>query len=193
MRIVGGTLKGRALKAPKGHDVRPTSDRVRESIFNILTNGNPARAMASEMDDAQVLDVFAGTGAMGLEALSRGAASVLFLDNSGPSLAVVTDNAAALGVVKQCRTLKLDASRLGQPPRLLSQPASLAFLDPPYGQGLALPALLGLARYGWLAPHAVVVVETESSAPFDPPPGYVALDARKYGAALVTFLKVANG
>jgi len=188
MRIVGGALKGRSLKAPKGYDVRPTSDRARESIFNILTNRKPACDLA----DIQVLDVFAGTGALGLEALSRGAASALFLDNSGPSLAVVTDNAANLGVVRQCRTLKLDATRLGPPPRLLSQPAALAFLDPPYGQGLALPALLGLARHGWLAPDAVVVVETESSAPFDPPPGYTALDVRRYGAALVTFLKVAN-
>lgn len=188
MRIVGGTLKGRALKAPKGGDVRPTADRVRESIFNILINGKPA----CDVTDVQVLDVFAGTGALGLEAVSRGAASALFLDNSGPSLAVVTDNAAALGVVRQCRTLKLDAARLGSPPRLLSQPAALAFLDPPYGKGLALPALLGLARHGWLAPGAVVVVETESSAPFEPPPGYAALDARTYGAALVTFLTVDN-
>jgi len=186
MRIVGGSLKGRALKTLKGHDIRPTSDRARESIFNILTNGKPAVDLAG----AYVLDVFAGTGALGLEAISRGATSAMFLDNSGASLALVKDNAAALGVVRQCQTMKLDAGRLGTPPRLLRQPATVAFLDPPYGQGLAAPALLSLSRYGWLGSGAVVVVETESSAPFGPPPGYEVLDARTYGAALITFLKL---
>lgn len=185
MRIVGGSLKGRALKAPKGRDIRPTSDRVRESIFNILSNGKPA----ADLRGAHVLDVFAGTGALGLEAISRGAASVLFVDNNAPALALVKDNAAALSVARQCQTLKLDADKLAAPPRVLKKPAGVAFLDPPYGQGLTAPALLSLSRYGWLDPGAVVVVETESSAPFDPPPGYTALDARTYGAALVTFLK----
>lgn len=187
MRIVGGSLKGRTLKAPKGRDVRPTSDRARESIFNILINGKPA----VDLSGVSVLDVFAGTGALGFEALSRGAASAMFLDNSGVSLALIKDNAAALGVVKQCRTLKLDAARLGPPPRLLAEPASVAFLDPPYGLGLAGPALLSLARFPWLAPDATVVVETESSQPFEVPPGYELVDSRGYGAALISFLKKA--
>lgn len=107
------------------------------------------------------------------------------------SLALIKDNAAALGVVKQCRTLKLDAARLGPPPRLLAEPASVAFLDPPYGLGLAGPALLSLARFPWLAPDATVVVETESSQPFEVPPGYELVDSRGYGAALISFLKKA--
>lgn len=184
MRIVGGALKGRTIRAPKGRDVRPTSDRARESIFNILTNGKPA----TDLHGASVLDVFAGTGALGLEALSRGAETALFIDSGGLSLALVKDNAAALGVVKQCQTLKLDASRLGPPPRLLKQPADVAFLDPPYNQGLAMPALISLVRFNWIKSGATVVVETESSAPFDLPPGYELVDSRTYGAALVSFL-----
>ncbi len=186
MRIVGGILKGRALKAPKGKDVRPTSDRARESIFNILVSGKAA----CDLDGAQVLDVFAGTGALGLEALSRGASDVMFIDHAGPSLAVIKDNAAALGVIKQCRTLKLDAAKLGPPPRLLERPADVVFLDPPYNQGLEKQALLGLARHGWIKPGAIVVVETDQSVPFEAPPGYVKLDERTYGAALVTFLRL---
>jgi len=166
--------------------MRPTSDLARESIFNILTNGKPAIDLA----DTYVLDVFAGTGALGLEAISRGAVSAMFLDNNGASLELVKDNAAALGVVFQCQSMKLDAGRLGTPPRLLRQPANVAFLDPPYGQELAAPALLSLAWHGWLRSGAVVVVETESSAPFGPPPGYETLDARTYGAALITFLRL---
>lgn len=185
MRIVGGSLKGRTLKTLKGQGIRPTSDRARESVFNILSNGKPNVNLTGMV----VLDMFAGTGALGLEALSRGAKSALFLDNNGPSLALVKDNAVALGVIRQCQTLKLDAGRLGPPPRMLKQPAGLAFLDPPYGLGLAAPALRALARYGWLDPGAVMVVETESSAPFDPLPGYEVLDARTYGAALITFFK----
>lgn len=185
MRIVGGALKGRTIGAPKGRDVRPTSDRARESIFNILTNGKPA----TDLQGAMVLDVFAGTGALGLEAVSRGAATALFIDNGGPSLALVKDNAVALGLVKQCQTLKLDAARLGPPPRMLKQAADVAFLDPPYEQGLATPALIALSRYNWIKPGATVVVETESSEPFDVPSGYTLIDQRTYGAALVSFLE----
>ena len=186
MRVVGGVLKGRVLKAPKGSRVRPTSDRARESIFNILTNGKPA----ADLEDSIVLDVFAGTGALGLEAISRGAGTALFLDNNGLSLALVKENAVSLGVFKQCQTLKVDITRLGAPPRMLPEPADIAFLDPPYELGLAAPTLLSLSRFAWLKPGAIVVVETEVSTPFDVPFGYTLLDNRTYGAAQVSFLRI---
>ncbi len=189
MRIVGGLLKGRVLKTLKGRDIRPTSDRARESVFNILSNGKPA----VDMTGAVVLDVFAGTGALGLEALSRGARFAMFIDNNDASLALVKDNAVALGVIGQCQMLKLDAGRLGPSPRMHERPADVVFLDPPYGQGLAEPALLSLAQHGWLTPGAVLIVETEKSVSIGPLPGYGVLDVRNYGAALITFFRWQSG
>ncbi|MEQ8666959.1 MAG: 16S rRNA (guanine(966)-N(2))-methyltransferase RsmD [Rhodospirillales bacterium] len=186
MKIVAGRFRGRTLEAPKGRDVRPTSSRVREAVFNILENGKPALDLAGIV----VLDLFAGTGALGFEALSRGAVRAIFLDRAAEPLALIRRNAGRLGIPDECVTLKLDSSKLGPPPRV-APAADLAFLDPPYGLGLVEPALLGLARNGWLNDGAVVVCETPARTDVGRVSGYEVLDVRDYGAARVTFLSFA--
>jgi 16S rRNA (guanine966-N2)-methyltransferase len=181
MRISGGSLRGRILAAPKGRDVRPTSDKVRQAVFNILLKyGLP--------EGAQVLDLCCGTGALGLEALSRGAAFATFIDKSAESLAACHRNIEALGLAAQARALRRDAHRPGPlPPG--AAPAELLFLDPPYKLDI-IPDALGALAQGWLAPGAVCVVECGSGgeAPA-PPPGYEALDTRAYGASRILFLR----
>ena len=186
MRIVGGELKGRAIHAPRGGDVRPTSDRAREAVFNILLNGKPG----VDFEGITVLDVFAGTGALGLEALSRGAVRSVFIDSSVASLAALKENVKALKMEARCLTLKIDSAHIARRPFAVEEPASLVFLDPPYGQELEGPALAALAKHGWLAPDAVIVVETTAKEPFEAPQGFSLIDSRKYGAALVTFLRL---
>jgi len=189
VRIVGGTYRGRRLQAPAGDDVRPTSDRVRESIFNVLTHG--LDDWPGEVEGTSVVDLFCGTGALGLEALSRGAAHVTLLDRSGPVLAVTRKN-AALGIEagKRITLLKMDATQLAPPPRIAEAPCGVAFLDPPYGQGLISPALGGLKNRGWLAPGGLAVVEAGAEEELITPPGFSLLDARTYGAAKVVFLQL---
>ena len=190
MRIVGGRFRGKKLQAPREWDGRPTSDRTRESIFNILAHGieggDPAGDGAGGLG---VLDLFCGTGALGLEALSRGADRAVFIDADPVALRAVKANAGAMGLARAIVALSLDATRLAPPPRLVRAPFDLAFLDPPYHQDLAAPALLALAQRGWLAPGAVVVLE--QAADEKPPalPAFEALDNRTYGAAQVTFLR----
>ena len=190
MRIVGGRLRGRALAAPlqkskDGREMRPTADRVRESVFNILAHGIDD----FDFEDTTVIDVFAGTGALGLEAMSRGCGHGVFIDNDARALACVRKNAGPLGLGRDVTMLKLDAARLATPPRAAKTPAALAFLDPPYEQGLLSPALLGLKDKGWLAEGAVVVYEVAAKEEFDAPKGFEAVDERTYGAARVVFLK----
>lgn len=185
MRIVGGRHRGRPLRAPGGRDLRPTSDRAREAIFNILAHGMED----FELDGASVVDVFAGTGALGLEALSRGAAHATFIDDDGRAMRAVRGNAAALGERGAVTLLTLDAARLPPPPLAAQAPCGLAFLDPPYGAGLAAPALEGLAARGWIAPGAVCVVELAAREPFAPPATFTAVDERTYGPARVVFLR----
>jgi 16S rRNA (guanine966-N2)-methyltransferase len=185
MRIVGGRHRGRPLRAPGGRDSRPTSDRAREAIFNILAHGMED----FELDGASVVDVFAGTGALGLEALSRGAAHATFIDDDGRAMGCVRGNAAALGERGAVTLLTLDAARLPPPPLAARAPCALAFLDPPYGAGLAAAALEGLAGRGWIAPGAVCVVELAAPEPFTPPPAFEAVDERTYGPARVVFLR----
>ncbi len=190
MRIVGGSLKGRTLKAParntpKGRELRPTADRVRESLFNVLAHG----AGGIELEGLTVIDVFAGTGALGLEAMSRGAGHGVFIDNDGAALAFVRKNAGALGVGRQVTMLRLDAARLPPPPRIAKTPGGLAFLDPPYEQGLVPPALLGLKDKGWLAEGAVAVAEVAAKEALEPPKGFEIFDERPYGAARLVFLR----
>ncbi len=190
MRIVGGRLRGRTLAAPpmdkkRGQDLRPTADRVRESVFNILAHGMGGL----DFDGATVIDVFAGTGALGLEAMSRGCGHGVFIDNDASALALVRKNAGPLGVGRDVTVLKLDATRMPPPPRAAKTPAALAFLDPPYEQGLVTPALLGLKDKGWLAEGAVVVSEVAAKEDFVPPRGFTVADERTYGAARVVFLK----
>ena len=184
MRIVGGRHRGRRLAAPGGCDARPTADRVREAVFNLLAHG----AASVDVIDAAVVDVFAGSGALGLEALSRGAGRATFIDSDGRAITAIRRNAANLGEARNVALFRLDAGRLPPPPRIAGAPLHLAFLDPPYGSGLAPPALTGLAGRGWIAEGSVAVVEVGAREPFAPPPAFRVLDERTYGAARVVFL-----
>jgi 16S rRNA (guanine966-N2)-methyltransferase len=184
MRIVGGSHRGRRLSAPPGQTVRPTSDRAREAVFNILSHG----AFAAEglpFADMAVLDAFAGTGALGLEALSRGAAEAVFIENDRAALAALRANIMALGETARTQIIAGDATR---PPRGILA-CAVAFLDPPYRSGLASPALSALAAAGWLASEALAVVEIGAREPFSPPPAFVQIDERVYGAARLVFLR----
>src|SRR3982074_1855850 len=150
MRIVGGRLRGRPLAAPTSQAIRPTADRLRESLFNILVH-----AYGDPIADARVLDLFAGTGALGLEALSRGAAFALFVDDGAEARALLRENVAALGLGGATRIFRRDATNLGAAHPL--EPFSLAFLDPPYGRGLAEQALVSARGGGWLSSSGLVV------------------------------------
>ena len=184
MRIVGGIHRGRPLKAPPGRDLRPTSERAREALFNILSHG-----MAGvDFDGASVLDVFAGTGALGLEALSRGADHATFIDNNAAALQCVRQNADALGERNRSTLIRMDAARLPPPPLAAQAPCALAFLDPPYGTALAVPALLALATQGWITAGTLCVVEMAAKEPLPTPDPFQILDERTYGAARLVFL-----
>ena len=183
MRIIAGKHRHRPLLAPEGRAVRPTSDRARESVFDILAHGR-----FSEQDaclDAMVLDAFAGTGAFGLEALSRGARHVVFIEKDRDARAALQKNIAALGETAHTAIINGDATR---PPRATGA-CSLVFLDPPYGEGLAAPALKALAQSGWLADGALVVVEIAAKEDLASPEGFEPLDERRYGAAKFVFLR----
>jgi 16S rRNA (guanine966-N2)-methyltransferase len=185
MRIVAGKHRGRPLQSPQGGAVRPTSDRARESLFNILEHGKLATGGLSPVREAVVLDAFCGTGALGLEALSRGAASAVFLDSDNGALRLARDNAQSLGESGRSQFMQGDARK---PPRARA-PCTLVFLDPPYGEDLATPALEGLANAGWFAPAAIAVVETATHDTVNAPPGFEAVDERRYGKAKLTFLR----
>lgn len=186
MRIVSGDLRGRKLQAPSGKELRPTSDRARESIFNILSYGEPA----VDLEGVSIVDVFAGTGALGLEALSRGAAHASFIDVHRTSLKYVGDNAAQLGVWKKITLLKFDARKLAPPPRAAKAPCTVAFLDAPYNLDLTIPALQGLINKGWVKAGSICVVEMEQENVLEPPRGYRLIEDRNYGAAQIYFLEV---
>jgi 16S rRNA (guanine966-N2)-methyltransferase len=185
MRIVAGALRGRPLVAPKGHLVRPTSDRARQAIFNLLEHA----AWAPRLDGARVLDLFAGSGAMGLEAMSRGAAYCRFVELSEDAAAAIRTNAARLDLAACTAVDRRDATRLGARPN--GQPTfDLVFVDPPYGEGLGEAALAGLEAGRWLGPEAVVVLErSRREAAESAPPGYGLLDERVWGAARISFLR----
>jgi 16S rRNA (guanine966-N2)-methyltransferase len=182
MRIVGGRLRGRALAGPKTQAIRPTSDRLRESLFNIL-----AHAYGDPVSGARVLDLFAGTGALGLEALSRGAAFALFVDDGTDARALQRANVEALGLGGVARIFRRDATRLG--PAHPVEPFGLAFLDPPYGKGLAEQALVSARDGGWLLPDALVVVEEAKDAAFTAPEGFTELERRSYDDTELVFLR----
>ncbi len=189
MRIVGGRHRGRTLSAPPGRDVRPTAGRVRESLFNVLEHGHAIPGGGSPLTGGAVLDAFAGTGAMGLEALSRGAARAFFIENAAPALAALRANIAACREQAQCEILQADATR---PPRAPTA-CAVVFLDPPYRSALAAPALAGLAAAGWLAAGAMCTVELAAGEDFTPPNGFEQIDERRYGAARIVFLNFAGG
>lgn len=180
MRIVGGSWRGRKLASLGGGDaaahLRPTSDRVREALFNILIN-----AHGDPVTGAHVLDLFAGTGALGLEALSRGAASAVFVDDGRKALGLLRANID--GLQAEAEILRRDATRLGASARVFD----LVFLDPPYGKGLGARALAAAREGGWLAPGAVVV--WEEGSPQDVPQGFERLDVRVYGDTHILILR----
>ena len=163
--------------------MRPTSERAREALFNILAHGRFAPAPVFE--DARVLDVFAGTGAFGLEALSRGARFATFIEKDRDARDALAANIKALGEASRTRLLAVDATA---PPRS-DGPYDLVFLDPPYRSDLAAPALEALARTGWLSPDALVIVELEARSDFEPPASFEALEERRYGAGRLVFLR----
>ncbi|MGB8278101.1 MAG: 16S rRNA (guanine(966)-N(2))-methyltransferase RsmD [Methylovirgula sp.] len=185
MRIVGGRLKGRALHGPATHDIRPTSDRLRETIFNIL-----AHAYADPVEGASVIDLFAGTGAMGCEAISRGARRALFVDEGAKARALIRANVDALGLGGATKIFRRDARKLGLAPA--GERFSLAFLDPPYGKGLAEPALVALRDGNWLTKGALVIVEEAADAALDVPEGFTVLETRAYGDTQIVILRAAS-
>jgi 16S rRNA (guanine966-N2)-methyltransferase len=184
VRIVGGSHRGRRLAAPPGEAVRPTSDRAREALFDILSHGEFA-ADGVPFADAAVLDAFAGTGAFGLEALSRGAAEAVFVENDRDALAALRRNIAALGETARTRVVAADATR----PPGAALACIVAFLDPPYHSGLAAPALAAFAGAGWLTPDALAVVEIGAREALAPPASFAVLDERVYGPARLVFLR----
>lgn len=185
MRVIGGNWRGRRLDAPEGKAVRPTGDRAREAVFNILEHGRHTGGGGSPIRGARVLDAFAGSGALGIEALSRGAAHATFLDDSPAALAAVERNLAALGGTGAATVRRADCLA---PPRA-QEPCGIVFLDPPYDEGLAAPALAALATAGWIADGALCVVELSREGAFAPPDGFAAVDDRRYGQARVVILR----
>ena len=178
MRIIAGSLKGRRLTPPKDSTSRPTADRAREALFSIL------RSRDALPQGGRVLDCFAGTGALGLEALSRGAGHATFVDQHPAALGVLKTNIAALGVAEQCTTVKADATK---PPRA-ALPCQLVFLDPPYHRDLIVPCLEALMAAGWIAPGATIVAEMGADEDIVPPPAFTVDDERRYGAAKILIL-----
>lgn len=186
MRIIGGTHRSVALtavgKGDAGAHLRPTTDRVRESLFNVLGGGR----YGDPLDGARVLDLFAGTGALGLEALSRGAAQVCFVENGRAAYKLLSKNIAKLRAAEVTNVLTADATRLPDCPYT---PFDLVFLDPPYGKDLGAQALTCAKTQGWIAEDAIICWEEETVQP--PPAGFTALDQRRYGSTHITFLEIA--
>jgi 16S rRNA (guanine966-N2)-methyltransferase len=182
MRIVGGKFRGRTLKSPSSNAIRPTSDRLRESIFNILVH-----AYGDPIADARVLDLFAGTGALGLEAMSRGAKYALFVEEAAEARALIRANIEALALTGVTKIFRRDAAKLGEAGPIA--PFDLVFCDPPYGQGLAEKSLASARDGKWLAPSALAVVEEAAKAGFKTPDGFVELERRGYDDTEVIFMR----
>ncbi|WP_213288080.1 16S rRNA (guanine(966)-N(2))-methyltransferase RsmD [Bradyrhizobium sp. sGM-13] len=182
MRVVGGRLKGRSIASPSSRDIRPTADRLRESVFNILIH-----AYDDPIEGARVLDLFAGTGALGIEAVSRGASFTLFVDNGAEARALLRNNVEALGLGGVTKVYRRDATNLG--PAHPVEPFSLVFLDPPYGKGLAEKALASLRDGGWMTPGALLVVEESKDAAFAAPEGFEEIERRAYDDTEFVFLR----
>ncbi|HKX65165.1 MAG TPA: 16S rRNA (guanine(966)-N(2))-methyltransferase RsmD [Rhizomicrobium sp.] len=185
MRVTGGKLGGRRLVAPDDARVRPTSDRTRQAIFNMLRHKDFGIGFA--LEGAAVLDLFAGTGALGIEALSQGARWCLLVDDSADSRALQRENVEALGLTGATRIWRRDATDLGPIGPAAGGPFNLVFLDPPYRKELIPKALKSLKDGGWLADKALLVAETESSEPLEAP-DYEIIDERDYGETRVRFL-----
>jgi len=182
MRVVGGKFRGRALATPRSHDIRPTSDKLRESLFNIL-----AHSYDLPQPTTRVLDLFAGTGALGIEAISRGAAHALFVESGVEGRGVIRENMETFGLNGVARILRRDATDLGAAGTIA--PFDLVFLDPPYGKGLGEKAVASAATGGWLKPGALCVLEELAAAAIETPPTFEVLDRRKSGDTQLIFLK----
>lgn len=182
MRIVGGEFRGRSLVAPKSQSIRPTTDRTRESLFNIIGHAYPG-----SIDNTRVLDLFAGTGALGLEALSRGCRSAVFVESGVEGRGLIQRNIEALDMQGRARLFRRDATKLG--PAGTSGPFGLVFADPPYGRGLGDRALASAARGGWLEPGALVVLEEAASAEPDPGNAFELLQTRAFGDTIMRFFR----
>ncbi|MGH6933115.1 MAG: 16S rRNA (guanine(966)-N(2))-methyltransferase RsmD [Dongiaceae bacterium] len=185
MRIVGGRHRGRRLVAPAGIEVRPTSERAREALFNILAHGNFRADGTSPITGARVLDGFAGSGALGLEALSRGADHAVFMENARAALKAIGDNIRLLGETDRATVMAVDAAK--PPPAIAT--CHVVLLDPPYGSGLAAPALEKLAAGGWFAPGAICSVEVSAKEPLAVPAGFKVIDERRHGRAKLILLR----
>ncbi len=182
MRVSGGAFGGRTLKTPSSQSIRPTSDKLRQAVFNIL-----AHAYGDPVSGARALDLFAGTGALGIEAVSRGAAFTLFVEEAAEARALIRANVEALQLTGVTKIFRRDATKLG--PRGTFEPFSLAFLDPPYGKGFAGKALLSARGGGWLAEGALLVVEEAVAAKFVAPEGFEVLERREYDDTEIVFLR----
>lgn len=187
MRITAGRLGGRTLSQPPDDSVRPTSDKVRQAIFNVLAHND--FGVGFTLEGANVIDLFAGTGALGIEAISHGAAFALFVDDSAESRALIRKNVEALALTGATKIWRRDATSLGPMAAGAGGPFRLAFLDPPYRQGLAERALATLREGAWLAPDAIVVVESARDEEMAPPEGFELLDDRAYGDTAVKFVR----
>ncbi|MEM9740865.1 MAG: 16S rRNA (guanine(966)-N(2))-methyltransferase RsmD [Pseudomonadota bacterium] len=185
MRIVAGQHKGRPIGAPKGRGTRPTSDRAREALFNVLAHAD----WAPDLSGARVIDLFAGSGALGLEAISRGAVFCLFVETDHGARGAIRANIEAMGLYGITRLHRRSATDLGEKPAGVGAPFTLAFMDPPYGKGLVPPALNTLVKGQWLADDALVIVEMSADEDFETPERWKVLDDRSSGAARMVYLK----
>lgn len=185
LRIVGGKHRGRAVSTPEGHGTRPTANRAREALFNILAHGSWRSDGALPLVEARVLDAYAGSGALGLEALSRGATHATFLDNDPVAIRLIGENLRKLGETGNAKVVRADATR----PPPAREACDLLFLDPPYRSGQAAPALAALDQAGWLAPESIVTVELAHNEDIVPPPSFEMIDERRYGAAKIVLLQ----
>jgi len=181
IKVIAGKHRGRSLATPEGLDTRPTASRAREALFNIIAHGT------APLVEARVLDAFAGSGALGIEALSRGAAHVTFLDNDARAIKTIGDNLRTLKEAANAKVIRADATR----PPPAREPAGIVFLDPPYRSGQSAPALTALAEAGWLAKDTIATVELAAAEDLIPPPGFEQVDERRYGAAKIVILKYA--
>ena len=182
MRIVAGEFRGRQLATPSGDEIRPTSDRLRQTIFDIL-----AHSYGDPVTGARVLDLFAGTGALGLEAISRGAVSVLFVEDGVEARGLIRTNIEALGLTGRTRIFRRDAANLG--PAGTVQPFTLVFADPPYRKELGEGAFASALAGGWLTADALLVLEEAGDTEVAPIPGLTALETRRLGDSQVVFLR----
>lgn len=185
LRIVAGAFKGRALAGPKSDAIRPTSERHRGSLFDILEHG-----LAFDMTGVRVLDLFSGTGALGLEALSRGARACVFVEEGVEGRGLLRTNIEALGLGGRTKVFRRDATRLG--PAGTLEPFDIVMADPPYGQRLGEAALAAALSGGWLRADALAVLEEGKGASFSPIAGFDLLDERDMGASVLRFLRVSQ-